>query len=120
MTRSGNARASSPTSVRASSTGVALPLPPHSRNSTGRPVGRAPNGNRTTIPPAAPRPGRGGAGGPDRGVALLAPPAKQRVVARALKRRPGGQQPFHDQPGQHQSQRVGRPPGDREETAQRV
>jgi hypothetical protein len=50
MARSGNARASSPTRVRASSTGVVLPLPPHSRNSTGRQVGRQLNGSATTIP----------------------------------------------------------------------
>ncbi len=50
MDRSGNARASSPTRVRASSTGVVVPLPPHSRNSTGRQVGRQLNGNATTIP----------------------------------------------------------------------
>jgi hypothetical protein len=50
MARSGNARASSPTRVRASSTGVVLPLPPHSRNSTGRQVGRQLNGRVTTIP----------------------------------------------------------------------
>jgi hypothetical protein len=50
MARSGNARASSPTRVRASSTGVVVPLPPHSRNSTGRQVGREQNGSATTIP----------------------------------------------------------------------
>jgi transposase len=53
-------------------------------------------------------------------VDLLAPPAKQRVVDRDLKRRPGGQQPLHDQPGQHQSERVGRPPVDREEPVHTV
>jgi hypothetical protein len=50
MARLGNARASSPTRVRVSSTGVVVPLPPHSRNSTGRQVGRQLNGRVTTIP----------------------------------------------------------------------
>lgn len=50
MPRPGNAWARIEISSPASRTGESVPLPRHSRNSTGRHTGRLQNGNSTTIP----------------------------------------------------------------------
>ena len=112
----------------ASCTGDAVPLPRQSRNSTGRDTGWQQNGNSTTMlsddPPVAAaqrvRVLRGAVMGPEHGVHLATPAAKQGVVDDDLDRRALGQQPGHDQPRQGEPEPIGVPAMRREESAARV
>jgi hypothetical protein len=105
MARSGNARANSPTRVRASSTGVVVPLPPPAETA---PAGRS-DGSQTAAPPRSRRgpsvaagghvSGLRGVVGPERAVDLGAAAAEQAVVGGDVQRRARREQRRHDQPG---------------------